>query len=117
MKRVILGTSRDDGYAVVPITECPFDRMVAFNVVDTAHKQELVDMSSINTEYVVPHREILSMHEASADSILEELSEYYRRDVTPNRVASVLSSDGCSGLLAERDGTLILIGGHFDRFY
>lgn len=116
MKRIILGNSRSRQYLVSEITEYAFPGMVAFNVINTDNKLDLADRGNILLEYVEPNRAILVLHEASADNILEELSDHYRKNISPKDVADVLSNDGCSGLLAERDGILVLVSGHFKRY-
>lgn len=109
-------SSQSNKYPVTEIEQCPFKRMVTFNLTDTREKAEEIRNSSIVQQFIIPNKAILVLSQADANNIIEELSEYYTEEkVTPDTVASVLSKDGCSGLIASKDGTMCMIAGSFER--
>lgn len=127
MKRMIFNASRKNVYMYnrysqsnkYPVTEikyCPFKRMVAFNLTDTEEKAKHIRNSSIYQQFIIPSNAILVLSQADANSIIEALSKYYPEEkVTPSTVASVLTKDRFSGLIASKDGTMYMIAGSFER--
>lgn len=117
MKRMIKSsTNLDNRYLVSQISSCPFPGMIAFNIIDNEEKEDLINNSEMVPEYVYPHRQLLSLSQGDAGNILEELEEHYQKDIRPADVKEILANDHCSGLIAELDGTLVMIAGHFDRY-
>lgn len=119
MKRVIRATAelysaRNDYYPVTQITEYSFPRTVAYNVTDTKEKLNAIQESSLQQYKLYPKKEVLILSEATADNILEELSDEYGTDVTANNIASMLSRDNVAGALAEKDGTLVMLPGSYE---
>lgn len=116
MKRLIrasaeLYSARNNYYPVTQITEYTFPGTVAYNLTDTKEKLDAMEKSSLRQYKLYPKKEVLILSQATADNILEELSEEYRTDVTADNIAEMLSRDNVCGTLAERDGTLVMLPG------
>ena len=115
MKRMIKADQTfDDMYLVHEIPDVKIPGMIAFRIIDNLRNQSPENLS--DAYYVEPKRAILCLGEADAYNLFDELSEHYRQSVNLNNIADVISADGCSGVIADVDGTLVLIENRFHQY-